>query len=78
MTIKCLNEYFKSKFEYFKFFKLFFEKLNDHYDVTKAPLIFMSCLKTVREEGQNAAQIQIAISQGLLGIFVCGFLHYDP
>ena len=24
------------------------------------------------------AQIQIAISQGLIGIFVCGFLHYDP
>ena len=24
------------------------------------------------------AQIQIAISRGLIGIFVCGFLHYDP
>ena len=24
------------------------------------------------------AQIQIAISRGLIGIFACGFLHYDP
>ena len=55
MTIKCLNEYFKSKFRYFNFFKLFFEKLNDHYDVIKASLIFMSCLKTVRKEGQNGS-----------------------
>ena len=31
----------------------FFEKLNDHYDVIKASLIFMSCLKTVRKEGQK-------------------------
>ena len=43
----------------------------------KASLIFMSCLKTVWKEGQTA-QIQIALSQGLIGIFACGFLHYDP
>ena len=60
-----------------KFFKLFFEKCNDHYDVIKASLIFMSRLKTVWKEGQTA-QIQIAISQKLIGVFVCGFLHYDP
>ena len=37
----------------------------------------MSCLKTVWIEGQTT-QIQIAISQGLIGIFACSFLHYDP
>ena len=26
----------------------------------------------------KTTQIQIAISQGLIGIFACGFLHYDP
>ena len=36
----------------------------------------MNCLKTVWKDGQTA-QIQIAISQGLTGIFACGFLHYD-
>ena len=77
MTIKYLNEYFKSKFKYLKFFKLFFEKFNDHYDVIKASLIFMSCLKTVWKEDQNGS-IQIAISQGLIVILVSGFLHYDP
>ena len=64
-------------FSTLNFFKLFFEKLNDHYDVIKASLIFMSCLKTVRKDKVKMAQIQIAISQGLTGIFVCGFLHYD-
>ena len=37
----------------------------------------MSCLKTGWIEGQTT-QIQIAISQGLIGIFACSFLHYDP
>ena len=49
MTVKCLNEYLKSKFLYLNIVKLFFFKLNDHYDVIKASLIFMSCLKTVRK-----------------------------
>ena len=40
-------------FSTLNFFKSLFEKLNDHYDVIKASLIFMSCLKTVRKEGQN-------------------------
>ena len=26
----------------------------------------------------KTAQIQITISQGLIGIFACGFLQYDP
>ena len=38
----------------------------------------MSYLKTVWKEGKKTAQIQIAISQGLIGIFACGFLRYDP
>ena len=74
MTIKCHNEYFKSKFYYFK---LFLKQLNDHYDIIKASLVFMSCLETVWKEGQNCS-IQIAISQGLIGIFACSFLRYDP
>ena len=37
----------------------------------------MSCLKTVWKKVKTA-QIQIAISRGLTGIFACGFLHYDP
>ena len=48
--MKCHNEYFKSKFKYLK---LFIKNLNDHFDVIKASLIFMSCLKTVWKEGQN-------------------------
>ena len=62
MTIKCLNEYFKSKFQYLKVLKLFFEKLNDHYDIIKASLIFMSCLKTVWKEGQNGSNSNCYIS----------------
>ena len=46
-------------------------------DVINASLIFMSCLKTVWKKVKTA-QIQIAISQGLTGIFACGFLRYDP
>ena len=37
----------------------------------------MSCLKAVWKEGQTA-QIEIAISQGLIEIFACGFLPCDP
>ena len=37
----------------------------------------MSCLKTVWKKVKTA-QIQIAISWGLNGIFACGLLHYDP
>ena len=73
MNIKCHNEYFKSKFLYFK---LFLKNLYDHYDVIKASLMFMSCFKTGKTV--NSAQIQIAISQGHIGSFACGFLHYDP
>ena len=75
MTIKCHNEYFKSKFEYFK---LFLKKLNDHYDVIKASLIFMRSVWKLFGKTVKTAQIQIAIYQGLTGIFACGFLHYDP
>ena len=49
-------------FSTLNFFKLFFEKLNDHYDVIKASLIFMSCLKTVRKEGQNGSNSNRSIS----------------
>ena len=38
----------------------------------------MSCLKIVQKEGQNGSNSNRYISQGLLEIFVCGFLHYDP
>ena len=31
------------------------KKLNNHYDVIKASLIFMICLKTVWKEGQNCS-----------------------
>ena len=37
----------------------------------------MSCLKIVLKEGKND-ELQIAISQGLIWIFACGFLDYDP
>ena len=37
----------------------------------------MSCLETVWKKVKTT-KIQIAISQGLIGIFVSGFLHYDP
>ena len=52
MSIKGHNEYVKSKFEYFK---LFLKNSNDHYDVIKASLTFMICLKTVWKEGQNCS-----------------------
>ena len=39
-------------------------------DVRGDVLLFRKKVKT--------AQIQIAISQGLIGIFACGFLRYDP
>ena len=52
MTIKGHNEYFKSKFSYFKLFK---KKINDHYDVIKASFIFMIGLKIVWKEGQNCS-----------------------
>ena len=42
-------------FSTWNFFNFFFEKFNDHYDVIKASLIFMSCLKTVWKEGQNGS-----------------------
>ena len=68
MAIKCLNEYFK-------FFNYLLEKFNDHYDVIKFSLIFMSCLKTVWN-GQNGSNSNRYIS-GTNWIFACGFLHYD-
>ena len=37
----------------------------------------MTCLKAVWKEGKTA-QIQITISQRLIGIFACSFLQYDP
>ena len=37
----------------------------------------MSSLKLFAKKVKTA-QIQIAIAQGLNGIFACGFLHYDP
>ena len=43
-------------------FKLFFEKFNDNYDVLKASLIFMSCLKTDWKEGQNGSNSNCYIS----------------
>ena len=46
---------FNPNFTALNFLNYFFEKLNDHYDVIKASLIFMSCLKPVRKEGQNGS-----------------------
>ena len=37
----------------------------------------MSCWKLFGKKVKTA-QIQIAISQELIGIFACGFLRYDP
>ena len=53
------------------------KKLNDHYDVIKASFISMTVWKLSGKKVKTA-QIQIAISQGLVGIFACGFLQYDP
>ena len=36
----------------------------------------MSCLKMFGKKVKTG-QIQIAVSQGLIGIFACGFLRYD-
>ena len=40
----------------------YFLNLNDHYDIIKASLIFMSCLKTVWKEGQNCSNSNRYIS----------------
>ena len=71
MTTKDLNEYLN----YLKKKKT--TTLNDHYDVIKASLIFMICLKTVWKEGQNCSNSNRYIS-GTNCIFACGFLQYDP
>ena len=38
------------------------QKINDHYDVIKASLIFMICFKTVWKEGQNCSYSNCYIS----------------
>ena len=74
MTIKCHNEFLNLNFSTLNYLKK--KKLNDPYDVIKASLIFMSCLKLFGKKVKTA-KIQIAISLGLIGIFACGFLPYD-
>ena len=37
----------------------------------------MSCLKLLGKKAKTG-HFQTALSQGLTGIFACGFLHYDP
>ena len=55
MTIKCHNEFLNTNFSTLNYLK----KINDHYDIIKASLIFMSCLKTVWKEGQNRSKLLI-------------------
>ena len=51
------------------------KKINDHYDVKKTSLIFMSVWKLSGKKVKTA-QMEIAVSQGLIGIFAC--MQYDP